>query len=318
MTLARQTSTESPAAVVAAWQHAYAKRLLITDFIVIVVSVYGSQFIRFGTSGEAIRIRGEQGQVLELSYSLVSAILVLGWIARSRSSRTRDAPSSVPAPPSTSASRMRRSASSRCSRSPPSSCSPRSDAGICSSRCRSASRCCSSAAGCGESGSCVGASAGGYSHRAVLMGSARSRCTSPSRWPETAVRASSSSARSPSTDEADHELAPASPCSGTTRASTGCCRSPGRHRRVHRRRHHRPARHAAAAAGSSRPRRRTSSSRRRSQMSRARAFTHDRSRASRSSRSTIPSSRVENTPRSGRSTSWSRSSPSSCSARCSS
>ena len=81
MTLARQTSTESPAAVVAAWQRAYTKRLLITDFVVIVVSVYGSQFIRFGTSGEGLLIRGPESASIVLSYSLVSAILVLGWIA---------------------------------------------------------------------------------------------------------------------------------------------------------------------------------------------------------------------------------------------
>jgi exopolysaccharide biosynthesis polyprenyl glycosylphosphotransferase len=90
MTLARQTSIESPAAVVAAWQHAYAKRLLITDFIVIVVSVYGSQFIRFGTSGEGLLIPGADRASFVLSYSIVSAILVLGWIAALALFATRD------------------------------------------------------------------------------------------------------------------------------------------------------------------------------------------------------------------------------------
>ena len=54
MTLTRQTSLDSPAAVVAAWQRAYAQRLFITDLIVIVVSVYGSQFIRFGAAGDTL------------------------------------------------------------------------------------------------------------------------------------------------------------------------------------------------------------------------------------------------------------------------
>ena len=90
MTLARQTSIESPAAVVAAWQRAYTKRLLITDFIVIVVSVYGSQFIRFGTSGEGLLIPGSDSASFVLSYSIVSAILVLGWIAALALFATRD------------------------------------------------------------------------------------------------------------------------------------------------------------------------------------------------------------------------------------
>ena len=70
----------------------------------------------------------------------------------------------------------------------------------------------------------------------------------------------------------------------------------------------------AASAGSSRPPRRTSSSLRRSRMSRARASTPVLSQGSRSSKSTIPSSRAGSTPRSARSTSSSRSSHSSCSA----
>ena len=90
MTLARQTSVETPAAVVAAWQHAYAKRLLITDLIVIVVSVYGSQFIRFGTSGEGLLIPGAESASFVLSYSLVSAILALSWFVSLALFATRD------------------------------------------------------------------------------------------------------------------------------------------------------------------------------------------------------------------------------------
>src|SRR4029453_6904095 len=90
MTLARQTSLDSPAAVVATWQRAYAQRLLITDLIVIVVSVYASQFIRFGTSGEVLRIPGEQGDVFELSYTLVSAVLAFGWLCSLAIFATRD------------------------------------------------------------------------------------------------------------------------------------------------------------------------------------------------------------------------------------
>ena len=40
MTLTRQTVAGSPVAVVTAWQRAYARRLLVTDLIVIVFAVY--------------------------------------------------------------------------------------------------------------------------------------------------------------------------------------------------------------------------------------------------------------------------------------
>jgi len=90
MTLTRQTSLATPASLVAAWQRAYAKRLFITDLIVIVVSVYVSQFIRFGAAGDTLRIPTKGGEVYEISYTLVSAILVLGWFASLAIFATRD------------------------------------------------------------------------------------------------------------------------------------------------------------------------------------------------------------------------------------
>jgi exopolysaccharide biosynthesis polyprenyl glycosylphosphotransferase len=90
MTLTRQSAVDSPAALVAVWQRAYARRLVVTDFIVIVVSVYVSQLIRFGTSGANLRIPFEEGEVVELSYALVSAILVLGWFVSLAIFATRD------------------------------------------------------------------------------------------------------------------------------------------------------------------------------------------------------------------------------------
>ncbi|HET8778617.1 MAG TPA: sugar transferase [Agromyces sp.] len=90
MTLTRQTVAGSPVAVVTAWQRAYARRLLVTDLIVIVFAVYVSQFIRFGTSGEMLRIPGEQGGVFELNYTLVSAILAGAWLLALALFATRD------------------------------------------------------------------------------------------------------------------------------------------------------------------------------------------------------------------------------------
>ncbi|WP_448809194.1 sugar transferase [Agromyces bauzanensis] len=90
MTLTRNTSLDSPAAVVETWQRAYALRLLVTDLVVIVVTVYASQFIRFGTSGAKLRIPGDEGDVYELSYVLVSGFLVVGWFASLSLFATRD------------------------------------------------------------------------------------------------------------------------------------------------------------------------------------------------------------------------------------
>lgn len=81
MTLARQV-VSTPSAAVAQWQHAYVQRLRVTDLIVVATVVFVSQFIRFGTSGAALRIPGEAGgDAVVLSYVLVSVLLVGGWYA---------------------------------------------------------------------------------------------------------------------------------------------------------------------------------------------------------------------------------------------
>ncbi|MCK8608297.1 sugar transferase [Agromyces sp. C10] len=91
MTLTRQPQTITPAEAVAEWQRAYAKRLLITDLAVIVFAVYGSQFIRFGTSGEPLLIPGAGEEPLAIvSYAVVSAVLVVGWFLSLSIFATRD------------------------------------------------------------------------------------------------------------------------------------------------------------------------------------------------------------------------------------
>ncbi|WP_438855467.1 sugar transferase [Agromyces sp. M3QZ16-3] len=90
MTLTRQPTGTSPAEVVAAWQRSYARRLLVTDLVVIVFAVYGSQFIRFGTTGTSLRIPGLGDAEYLLSYALVSALLAGGWFASLAIFATRD------------------------------------------------------------------------------------------------------------------------------------------------------------------------------------------------------------------------------------
>lgn len=91
MTLTRQSETVTPAEVVAEWQRAYARRLLLTDLAVIVFAVYGSQFIRFGTEGAELLIPGEaEGAEFFLSYFVVSAAIAGGWFASLAIFATRD------------------------------------------------------------------------------------------------------------------------------------------------------------------------------------------------------------------------------------
>lgn len=91
MTLTRPSTNVSPAEVVAEWQRAYARRLLFTDLAIIVFAVYGSQFIRFGTTGTSLRIPGvgERPDFL-LSYAVVSAVIAAGWFLSLALFATRD------------------------------------------------------------------------------------------------------------------------------------------------------------------------------------------------------------------------------------
>lgn len=90
MTLMRQSIVDSPAAVAAVWQRAYARRLLLTDLVVILVAVYGSQFIRFGTAEQTVSIPGKVDARIVLPYALVSAILAVSWFLALTLFATRD------------------------------------------------------------------------------------------------------------------------------------------------------------------------------------------------------------------------------------
>lgn len=91
MTLTRPSETMSPAEAVAGWQRAYVRRLYVTDLVVIVFAVYGSQFIRFGTTGTSLRIPGEgERPDFLISYAIVSAILAAGWFIALALFATRD------------------------------------------------------------------------------------------------------------------------------------------------------------------------------------------------------------------------------------
>ncbi|QCR42048.1 polyprenyl glycosylphosphotransferase [Microbacterium sp. SGAir0570] len=62
------------------WRPAYARRLRITDLIVLVAVVFGAQIIWFGTGNAQVDIRSDV-RLSELSYWYFSTGLVLAWMA---------------------------------------------------------------------------------------------------------------------------------------------------------------------------------------------------------------------------------------------
>ncbi|GAA1750756.1 sugar transferase [Agromyces humatus] len=89
MALSEYTETTS-SALVERWQRGYATRLFLTDLLVLVVVVYGSQFLRFGASAAEQLIARSEAQTLEITYSLVSAVLIIAWLASLALFGTRD------------------------------------------------------------------------------------------------------------------------------------------------------------------------------------------------------------------------------------
>ena len=91
MTLMRQAPTDSPAATVAGWQRDYVRRLVVTDLVVILVSVYGSQLLRFGTTDAMLRVPAQDPEPTAIvSYTVVSAIFTLVWFFSLALFATRD------------------------------------------------------------------------------------------------------------------------------------------------------------------------------------------------------------------------------------
>lgn len=62
------------------WQRIYARRLTISDLLVVVVSVVGAQLIRFGSTSPGVELNPERGLSLNLSYYSLSLMLILGWM----------------------------------------------------------------------------------------------------------------------------------------------------------------------------------------------------------------------------------------------
>ncbi|MCU1406897.1 MAG: polyprenyl glycosylphosphotransferase [Glaciihabitans sp.] len=70
------------------WQHSFATRLFFTDIVVIVATVFGSQFIWFGF--DSVRVAGQRMPLIETGYTTVSVILVIVWAVMLDLFATRD------------------------------------------------------------------------------------------------------------------------------------------------------------------------------------------------------------------------------------
>jgi exopolysaccharide biosynthesis polyprenyl glycosylphosphotransferase len=88
--LTKTTQTTTASEVVARWQRSFATRLFITDLAAIVVAVYGSQLIRFGTRVVELEIPRARVQDFAVSYTTVSLVLVAAWMLSLEFFATRD------------------------------------------------------------------------------------------------------------------------------------------------------------------------------------------------------------------------------------
>lgn len=90
MVLTKSPGTSSAGAIVARWRRSYATRLFLTDLVIVIVVVYGSQLIRFGTRAAELRIPRARMQDFTVSYTLVSLVLVIAWVISLELFGTRD------------------------------------------------------------------------------------------------------------------------------------------------------------------------------------------------------------------------------------
>lgn len=73
-----------------AWERRYWRKLLATDLAVIIVSVFGAQFIRFGPATAELEVPVTRYGEFILTYTVVSTALVLLWLLALSVGDTRD------------------------------------------------------------------------------------------------------------------------------------------------------------------------------------------------------------------------------------
>jgi hypothetical protein len=61
------------------WRVVYARRLALSDAIVIILTTFGVQFLWFGTTAGTVDLGGN-AQGVAVTYTMVSVVLILAWL----------------------------------------------------------------------------------------------------------------------------------------------------------------------------------------------------------------------------------------------
>ncbi|MBK0419480.1 sugar transferase [Leucobacter sp. CSA1] len=64
-----------------AWERRYARKLIATDIVVVVASVVASQVMRSGLATEELEFSPTAESNIQISYTILSGVLILGWLA---------------------------------------------------------------------------------------------------------------------------------------------------------------------------------------------------------------------------------------------
>ncbi len=80
---------QQPPSAAPRWHQEYVRRLAVTDTVAVVVALAGAQLVRFGVQGFSVNTRALDGELSEFSYTLVSVMLGVLWLASLSLYRTR-------------------------------------------------------------------------------------------------------------------------------------------------------------------------------------------------------------------------------------
>lgn len=80
---------QQPPSAAPRWHQEYVRRLAVTDTVAVVVALAGAQLVRFGVQGFSVNTRALGGELSEFSYTLVSVMLGVLWLASLSLYRTR-------------------------------------------------------------------------------------------------------------------------------------------------------------------------------------------------------------------------------------
>lgn len=72
------------------WQRSYSRRVMVTDILVIVLSVFGAQQLRFGNFTKNLILEPRDGSKLAIDYTIISILLIAAWLIGLRVVNSRD------------------------------------------------------------------------------------------------------------------------------------------------------------------------------------------------------------------------------------